>query len=524
MKSETEDIIFLFEDRSMPVEYLFSQPSLNLSLGQTKFYELRQRKVFALVKFATEAKRNLFNALYHNMPFNSYTNCAPCIVANITNVDIRSNNELLQGKIADHFLSSLSSLKGEPISEAHEKASAVVEQSNISHSPLFIPTCSLCIRRLNTAKQLLSFNAIVSDQEIAVGRSFHCTSIVSKSQIIEDCEESSSGLLVRCIICYTYHFYQSKEATNTRSGTDNGKQDITVSKEPQIPELCSCFNCGRLESVWVCMICGFTGCSRYTQKHAECHFLASSHQFSLELASGRIWQYSLERYAHCEDSSTLYNNLIQHHTNLQFESLPTGQPPSSHPSNLPQSLHTAPVNKVLVSDSYLREQDHQLVKSLHEDKVDKLDSLTSEYERMIEFQLRDQQLYYEKLLARETVRAMEYSFNLQRGKLQRHHQHLHHSYPFGSDLSSEPFFTSHMVDGGTTAGKHSPDRLDFEEEADMIIDQELEEIEKIKLEISMIEVEYKKLLDHLKESEERARLQKKTNDTILKEQKQLVSV
>ena len=42
--------------------------------------------------------------------------------------------------------------------------------------------------------------------------------------------------------------------------------------------------------------------------------------------------------------------------------------------------------------------------------TDKINALMSHYEHLLDAQLQDQQLYFEKLLARETVRALELSY------------------------------------------------------------------------------------------------------------------
>ena len=48
------------------------------------------------------------------------------------------------------------------------------------------------------------------------------------------------------------------------------------------------------------MICGYAGCGRYSSQHAKKHHDESLHPFSLELASGRIWDYDSDTFVHID--------------------------------------------------------------------------------------------------------------------------------------------------------------------------------------------------------------------------------
>ncbi|CAN0035496.1 unnamed protein product [Ectocarpus sp. 12 AP-2014] len=62
-------------------------------------------------------------------------------------------------------------------------------------------------------------------------------------------------------------------------------------------ELC-CETCRIAHNLWICMVCGHIGCGRYTGEHASRHFRLSSHTYSLELSTGRVWDYIGDCYAH----------------------------------------------------------------------------------------------------------------------------------------------------------------------------------------------------------------------------------
>ena len=51
--------------------------------------------------------------------------------------------------------------------------------------------------------------------------------------------------------------------------------DFHVFRYTQTPEAVAdnkCSECGSVESLWICLICGYVGCGRYVQGHAYTHF------------------------------------------------------------------------------------------------------------------------------------------------------------------------------------------------------------------------------------------------------------
>lgn len=62
-----------------------------------------------------------------------------------------------------------------------------------------------------------------------------------------------------------------------------------------------CYKCGMKETLWVCLSCGVVGCGRYSHGHAEKHYKESSHPFSLELATQRIWDYATSCFVNRDD-------------------------------------------------------------------------------------------------------------------------------------------------------------------------------------------------------------------------------
>lgn len=44
-------------------------------------------------------------------------------------------------------------------------------------------------------------------------------------------------------------------------------------------------------SNWICTICAYLGCSRYEAGHARDHYTETGHAYSMEIETGRVWDY-----------------------------------------------------------------------------------------------------------------------------------------------------------------------------------------------------------------------------------------
>ena len=60
----------------------------------------------------------------------------------------------------------------------------------------------------------------------------------------------------------------------------------------------TCLLCGAADDLWMCLICGYVGCGRYAGQHALEHYKETSHTFSIELVTQRVWDYSGDNYVH----------------------------------------------------------------------------------------------------------------------------------------------------------------------------------------------------------------------------------
>ena len=56
--------------------------------------------------------------------------------------------------------------------------------------------------------------------------------------------------------------------------------------------------CNAKSGLWLCLLCGNVGCGRYEKAHAEKHSKSSNHRLSLEISTGRIWDYLDDLFVH----------------------------------------------------------------------------------------------------------------------------------------------------------------------------------------------------------------------------------
>jgi hypothetical protein len=78
-------------------------------------------------------------------------------------------------------------------------------------------------------------------------------------------------------------------------------EDILTLHNSDTSNPLKCHQCAMTTTLWVCLTCGTVGCGRYTLKHAAEHNTNSNHPYSLELATGRIWDYENGTFVHRKD-------------------------------------------------------------------------------------------------------------------------------------------------------------------------------------------------------------------------------
>lgn len=178
---------------------------------------------------------------------------------------------------------------------------------------------------------------------------------------LERLDRSCSGLLT--ILCnHTFH------CRCLSAWKDSPCPVCRYMQEPQHSS--SCMNCGGRNDLWMCLICGYVGCGRYTLGHAREHFDSTSHTYAIDLDSQRVWDYAGDGWVH---------RLLQNRADGKLVAVddPTDEPePSSHG---------------------VTEEDSQMMETMVESKIE---SIAHEYTMLLTSQLEQQRLYYEDQHAR----------------------------------------------------------------------------------------------------------------------------
>lgn len=140
---------------------------------------------------------------------------------------------------------------------------------------------------------------------------------------LEPMDESNTGLLT--ILCqHTFHchclskwgdgscpvcrysqkpegHHHSTESHQQNNNTKSASGGGATSREQQATteriigdqnDENECTICQSTENLWVCLICGYVGCGRYVGAHAYQHYRETSHLYSLEIDTQRVWDYT----------------------------------------------------------------------------------------------------------------------------------------------------------------------------------------------------------------------------------------
>ncbi|CBY19618.1 unnamed protein product [Oikopleura dioica] len=117
-----------------------------------------------------------------------------------------------------------------------------------------LPACTICLERMD--------ESVKSVLTVLCNHSFH-------SQCLKKWEDST------CPVC---------RFTQTPSSEESARN--------------ACNSCNSREDLWICLVCGNIGCGRYTQEHAQQHYLDTSHNYAMALSDNRVWDYAGDYFVH----------------------------------------------------------------------------------------------------------------------------------------------------------------------------------------------------------------------------------
>lgn len=152
----------------------------------------------------------------------------------------------------------------------------------------------------------------------------------------------------------------------TQDDFRRNSQSLSLEDDPA-----ECHVCHSYINLWVCLVCGTVGCGRYDGAHAYEHFKESTHAFSMDLSTQRVWDYVGDAYVH---------RIIQNKGDGKLVELPAADNSALDPPDW--------------TDAVPRE---------------KLENMSVEYTHLLTSQLESQRAYFEEVVERAADKASQAS-------------------------------------------------------------------------------------------------------------------
>ncbi|KAK6204352.1 BRCA1-associated protein 2-domain-containing protein [Scheffersomyces amazonensis] len=237
----------------------------------------KPNRFLVLIKFNGIVRAAEFHHIFNGKAFNSMEP-ETCHVLYVKGVQIEhSENEKSEAKntlipflLHDPFTSPPVSIPNSPDSKAFSEIP--------SERPLMeLPSCPVCLERMDAA--------VTGLLTIPCQHTFHC-------QCLSKWKDDT------CPICrYSNNFSNLKVRRTVRRLSQLALPRNNDIIEQETPE--TCFECTDDENLWICLICGNVGCSRYAPgQHSLKHFIDTGHCFAMEVNTSRVWDYAGDNYVH----------------------------------------------------------------------------------------------------------------------------------------------------------------------------------------------------------------------------------
>ncbi|KAG9845212.1 zf-UBP-domain-containing protein, partial [Aureobasidium melanogenum] len=287
----------------------------------------RANKYMVLMKFRQPKKAREWQKLWNGKLFSAMEpeNCHVVFIKSVeflTPDSDTSDPAAFPQNTQDPFTTSSNSLSAKP-------------HAPPTPSLVELPTCPVCLERMDETTGLLT---------ILCQHVFHCA-----------CLEKWRGS--GCPVC---RYTQSPSFTFPYPRP--GHSDAQTEVEP------ACTVCATTTNLWICLICGNTGCGRYDSAHAFAHWEATSHCYAMDINSQHVWDYAGDGYVH---------RLIQNKPDSKLIDLPARRHPNA---------------------AFRAEADDQVPR-------EKMENMANEYTYLLTSQLDSQRRYYEGQLERAVDKA-----------------------------------------------------------------------------------------------------------------------
>mmetsp|Transcript_5105 Transcript_5105/g.15274 ORF Transcript_5105/g.15274 Transcript_5105/m.15274 type:complete len:524 (-) Transcript_5105:349-1920(-) len=296
--------------------------------------------------------------------------------------DVNSYHALIELRDAESVLAFAKDYDGKVFSSlgterCHVRAADKVLLEDSSYMPSCSEEAEACPICLETLGARQSFQDIITnlvgsksgqgEPSDAVKQPSAQSSSTSRALIITLC---SHAMHVQCL---------------TQWG-DNSCPVCRYCLEPA-PASNTCQECEIEESLWMCLICGHVGCGRGVNKHALRHFEMTSHTFSMEVESGKVWDYAGDNFVHRLIAASTEGKMVE----LSPEHATSGR------------------------DS-----------EVHREHLSQVEAVIEAYNRQVTTELDQQRRYYERRML-EAQKQGEQRIAVVRRDVDQQRQHLHES-------------------------------------------------------------------------------------------------
>ena len=236
----------------------------------------KPNRFLVLLKFNDVVKAAEFQYHFDGKPFNSMEpeSCHVIFVRSVT-IDAETDANFARDALIPFLMK-------DPFTETAEGGR--IEARLV---PVELPTCPVCLEKLDC-----EISGLLT---IPCQHTFHCQCLSKwRDDTCPVCRytNSISNQKIRRLVRRLLQI-------NSRMQLQQLLQNVEFEEALAEDDVESCMNCDTSDSLWVCLICGNLGCSRYApEQHLLKHFVETGHCFAMELATSRVWDYAGDSYVH----------------------------------------------------------------------------------------------------------------------------------------------------------------------------------------------------------------------------------
>lgn len=243
----------------------------------------KPNRFLVMIKFRDIVKAAEFQFKFNGKSFNSMEP-EKCHVIHVKSVRI----EYPERHLPEGPDSLIPFLLSDPFTENNtdqDPLKSDIRKSEKSEVLMELPSCPVCLERMDAV--------VTGLLTIPCQHTFHCQCLSKwKDDTCPICRYSNnfSNQQVRRSVRRLLQFSLPRRSVGSVSITP----PIRLQEESD-----RCMECSSDKELWICLVCGNIGCSRYApEQHSLKHFINTGHCFAMELDTSRVWDYAGDNYVH----------------------------------------------------------------------------------------------------------------------------------------------------------------------------------------------------------------------------------